>query len=159
MLNEEQRREFSESGILRLPQFAESLAVARLREEVLAFVESHESGKERQFGYAVNPSKLARFTKKLGFIEVWSERVTALVDALLGAGTWHLPGHAGQILAMTYPTQGVTWSVPHRMWHLDYQAPGAADRIPGLQLFACLDRVEPESGATLVAAGTPVLID
>ncbi len=49
--------------------------------------------------------------------------------------------------------------MPDRGWHLDYMAPGAARRIPGLQIFLCLDRVEPRAGGTLVAAGAPRLIE
>jgi hypothetical protein len=49
--------------------------------------------------------------------------------------------------------------LPHKVWHLDYRAPGAARGMPGIQLFLCVDRVESRGGATLVAAGTPRLID
>src|SRR5215510_813428 len=38
-------------------------------------------------------------------------------------------------------------------------ASSAATELPGVQLFLCLDRVEPRGGATLVAAGMPRLVD
>jgi hypothetical protein len=38
-------------------------------------------------------------------------------------------------------------------------APGALATLPGVQLFVCLDRVEPRAGATVVACGTHRRID
>ena len=49
--------------------------------------------------------------------------------------------------------------MPDKVWHLDYMAPGAARGLPGIQVFLCLDRVDSRGAATLVAAGTPRLID
>jgi hypothetical protein len=38
-------------------------------------------------------------------------------------------------------------------------APSALEQLPGLQLFVCLDRIEPRGGATLVAGGVHRLVD
>jgi ectoine hydroxylase-related dioxygenase (phytanoyl-CoA dioxygenase family) len=97
--------------------------------------------------------------KRVAFEELWGERVPAAIDAVLGAGRWQRPADAGQLLTVTPPEPGAEWHLPHKMWHLDYPAPAAARGPRGLQLFLCLDRVEPRAGGTLVAAGSHRLVD
>jgi len=160
MLSAEQRKDFDERGIVRLAGAVDARIAAALREQVLALVAARRLVPESPApGFAVTPSRTASVANAHGFEEVWGSGVISANDDVLGAGAWHVPRHAGQLLAMTYPLRGVTWELPHKTWHLDYRAPGAARGIPGVQLFLCVDRVEPKAGATLVAAGTPRLID
>jgi hypothetical protein len=160
MLSAAQRSEFDERGIVRLAGAVDRRIAAALREEVLALVAARRLVPEPPApGFTITPSRTARVANAHGFAEVWGSGVISAIDEVLGPGTWHAPKHAGQILAMTYPLRDATWQLPHKTWHLDYQAPGAARGIPGVQVFLCVDRVEPKGGATLVAAGTPRLID
>jgi ectoine hydroxylase-related dioxygenase (phytanoyl-CoA dioxygenase family) len=89
---------------------------------------------------------------------VWGAHGLALVDDLAGLGRI-LPPFAGQILATTFPTPDAAWRVPHKVWHLDYTAPGSLTGLAGVQLFLCVDRVAPRAGATVVACGTHRLVD
>jgi hypothetical protein len=131
-----------------------------LRERILAHVEERALVPEpRPPGFAVTPSKTASVVNAHAFEEVWGTSALGLLDDLLGSGAWHRPKHAGQLLAMTFPLAGAAWQLPHKVWHLDYRAPGGTSGPPGLQLFLCLDRVEPRAGATLVSCGTHRLID
>jgi hypothetical protein len=131
-----------------------------LRDEVLAWIAARRLAPEPPPpGFTLNPSQLASVANAHGFEEIWGSGVLSAVDDLLGAGAWHVPKHAGQLLSMPYPLRGASWELPHKTWHLDYRAPGAAPGIPGIQLFLCVDRIEPRAGGTLVAAGTPRLID
>jgi len=160
MLSAEQRREFDERGVVRLPGAVDPRIAAGLRDEVLALVAARRLAPESPLpGFAVTPSRTAGVANARGFSETWGPRVLGAIDDLLGAGAWHAPKHAGQLLAITYPFRGVTWELPHKMWHLDYAAPGALSGMPGVQLFLCVDHVESRSGATLVAAGTPRIVD
>ena len=160
MVSAAQRQAFGERGIALLPGAVEAGVAAGLREEVLAWIAARRLAPESPPpGFTLNPSQLARVANGHGFEEVWGARVIAALDELLGAGAWHVPKHAGQLLSMPYPLRGASWELPHKTWHLDYRAPGAARGIPGVQLFLCVDRVEPRGGGTLVAAGTPRLID
>lgn len=160
MLSAAQRKEFDERGIVRLARAAPSRIVTALREEVLALVAARRLAPAAPSpGFAVTPSKTASVPNAHGFEEVWGPVVTAVLDQILGADGWRMPKHAGQLLAIAYPDRGAAWELPHKTWHLDYSAPGSARGIPGLQLFLCVDRVEPRSGATLVAAGTPRRIE
>jgi hypothetical protein len=160
MLSDVQRKEFDERGILRLAGAVDARIAGELREEVLALVAARRLGpKSSAPGFAVTPSRTAAVANAHGFEEVWGSGLISAVDDVLGVGAWHVPKHAGQLLAMTYPNPGVTWELPHKMWHLDYRAPGSLEGIPGAQLFLCVDRVEPRGGGTLVAAGTPRWVD
>lgn len=160
MLSDEQRSEFAERGIVRLAGAVDARIAGALREEVLALVAARRLAPESPApGFAITPSRTASVSNAHGFEEIWGARVISAIDDILGAGVWHVPKHAGQLLAMTYPVRDVAWELPHKMWHLDYRAPGALAGIPGVQLFLCVDRVESHGGATLVAAGTPRLVD
>jgi hypothetical protein len=160
MLSAEQRKEFDERGILQLPGAVDARVAHGLREELLALVAARRLvPKSPAPGFAVTPSRTAAVANAHGFEEVWGSGVLSAIDDVLGAGTWHVPKHAGQLLAMTWPSRAVTWELPHKMWHLDYRAPGALQGTPGVQLFLCVDRVEPRAGATLVCAGTPRWVD
>jgi Phytanoyl-CoA dioxygenase (PhyH) len=160
MLSAEERREFDERGVLRLAGLVDPRRAAALREEVLALVAARRLAPESPPpGFAVSPSRTARVSNAYGFEEIWGVRAFEAIDDLLGAGAWHVPEHAGQLLAMTWPQRDTSWALPHRMWHLDYPAPGALTGLPGVQLFLCVDRVESRGGATLVAAGTPRAVD
>jgi hypothetical protein len=160
MLSAEQRMAFDERGIVNLPGAIDWRVAAALREEVLALIAARRLVPEAPApGFTLHPSRIASVPNAHGFEEVWGAGVISAIDAILGAGAWHAPKHAGQLLSIPYPRHRATWELPHKMWHLDYPAPGATRGTPGLQLFLCVDRIEPRAGGTLVAAGTPRLID
>jgi hypothetical protein len=160
VLSAAQREAFEERGLLHLPGLVPAAQVAALRDRVLAYFRAHGLvPRSIPPGFAVRPSRTAPFVNALGFEEVWTAQVPALLDALLGAGAWRMPKGAGQLLAVTYPRPEAVWRLPHQVWHLDYMAPGAARALPGIQVFLCVDRVAPRAGGTLVACGTHRLID
>jgi hypothetical protein len=160
VLSAAQRARFAERGLLHLPGLAPAAHIDALRERILAYFRAHGLvPKHVPPGFAVRPSRTAPLVNALGFEEVWTAQVPALLDALLGAGAWRMPRGPGQLLAATYPLAGGTWQLPHQVWHLDYMAPGAARALPGIQVFLCVDRVAPRAGGTLVACGTHRLIE
>jgi hypothetical protein len=160
MLTAEQRNEFELRGIVRLPGAVDVQRVGELRARIQALVAERElapTGSGPWLG--VYPSLTAPVAKRHGFAELWGPTVLGTLDELLGAGRWHVPKCAGQILTLTSPQPAQPWRVPDKSWHLDYVAPGAAAELPGAQPFLCIDRVGSRGGATLVAAGLPRLID
>jgi len=160
MLSPAQREEFEMRGVVRLPEAVEPRAACAFAERIRAFVAEKKlapSGIGQWL--AVRASSTAPLAKACRFADLWGPTVLAALDDLLGPGRWEIPEHAGQVLALTWPQPGQTWQVPDKVWHLDYMAPGAARGLPGIQAFLCLDRVESRAAATLVAAGTPRLID
>jgi ectoine hydroxylase-related dioxygenase (phytanoyl-CoA dioxygenase family) len=60
-------------------------------------------------------------------------------------------------LLCTFPNAS-TWSLPHQSWHLDF--PRLAESgLPGVQIFAILDDVEPKGGGTLAVTGSHRLLN
>lgn len=160
MLSVEQRREFEARGIVRLPAAADPTRARAFAERIRAYVVERKLEPSGSGPWlAVKASLTATLAKRLAFAQLWGATVVGAVDELLGAGRWQPPEHAGQILSLTWPQPAQAWHVPHKVWHLDFPAPGAARGLPGIQVFLCLDRVESRAAATLVAAGTPRLID
>ncbi len=160
MLSAAERAEFDARGTVRLARAVESRRVADLRARVLDFVAARALMPESpEPGFAVTPSRTAPVVNALGFDEVWGSRVREAIDDLLDAGTWHVPTHAGQLLAMTAPIRGGTWRLPHEIWHLDYRAPHASRALPGLQVFLCVDEVAARAGGTVAVAGSARVVD
>jgi len=159
MLSAAQRLELETRGVVCLRGAVDPRVTSELRARILAFIAERRLAKSAEPGFTIHPSKTGPLLRALPFAELWGEGVIGALDAVLGAGAWTVPKFAGQLLAMSFPFRGAAWQLPHSVWHLDYQAPGSAVRLPGLQPFLCVDRVEPRSGATLVVAGSCRLID
>jgi Phytanoyl-CoA dioxygenase (PhyH) len=160
MLSAVQREEFGARGLLWLRAAVDPAVVADLRARVAEYL-----AKKRAIPasppprFAVNASVTAPVVRKLDFAKTWGDPVVGVIEDLLGAGAWAAPPHAGQLLMITWPSPGAEWSLPHKSWHLDYVAPAAATRMPGVQVFLLVDRIEPRSGGTLFAAGSHRLVD
>lgn len=145
-------RRASAWSLLRAPEPADF-------ERLVPLLRDPKAAERQAAAFAVKPSLTASLPRQLRFEELWGAATLALLDEPLGAGAWQLPEHAGQILAIPFRIPNALWSLPYKVWHLDYMAPGALRALPGLQLFVCLDRVEARAGATVVARGTHRLID
>ena len=60
-------------------------------------------------------------------------------------------------LLFTLPN-AITWTLPHQNWHLDMpRLPEGG--VPGVQIFACLETVEPGGGGTLAVTGSHRLLN
>jgi hypothetical protein len=160
VLTAAQRTAFDERGLVHLPGFVAASAIAGFRERLLAFIRARGLAPDpAPPGFVVTPSHTAKLAKRHGFTEIWGARAPELIDDVLGAGEWIGAADAGQLLFVSYPSPDVPWILPHKSWHLDFRAPGACERLPALQLFLCVDRIEPRGGGTLVVCGVHRLID
>lgn len=162
-----QRSEFDRRGILRLPGLLSAGCVRRARDYVqqrLAPI-----GLWKNDGWHLDAIPRPQWPKtglKPG--EVIGNKhpdIEALLDepSLLAAVNTLLGGCAPDRtlfprpqLLFTLPNAD-TWTVPTG-WHADFPRL-ASGRRPGLQLFACLDTVEPRGGGTLVVAGSHLLLN
>jgi phytanoyl-CoA dioxygenase PhyH len=153
MLTPEQKLEFETRGIVRLSQAVDAEVVTGIRQRVLEFLAGEPADTGRY------PSLTRRVMSEFAFEPGWGPVALAAVDDFLGAGRWHAPRVIGQLLPMLAPDPARVWALPHQSWHLDYRAPGALAEPPGVQIFLCLDRVEPQGGATLCIAGSHRLVD
>jgi hypothetical protein len=160
VLTAEQRATFEDRGLLRLPGFVPPAAIGAFRAHLLEHLRARGLAPDPPPpGFVVTPAKTAKFMERHGFAEVWGERAPELIDDLLGVGRWSGAEHAGQLLFVTYPTPGESWRLPHKMWHLDFPAPGALRGLPALQLFLCVDRIDSHGGGTLAVCGIHRLIE
>lgn len=83
-------------------------------------------------------------------------RLFAVVDQLLGAGTWTKPRQEGQAL-VSFPEPG-PWEIPHKTWHFDLPAKGPTDCFHAVRAFGYAATVQPRGGATLLVEGSPALV-
>jgi len=67
------------------------------------------------------------------------------------AGTTLIPANDAQLL-LSLPNQG-KWTLDALDWHVDVASAGP-DSSPGIQVFAILDDLAPQGGATLALAGS-----
>ena len=89
-------------------------------------------------------------------IELAGGATLAAASALAGARPVY-PMNPNPALLCTLPNAS-TWTLPHQSWHLDL--PRLAESgLPGVQIFAILDDVEPEGGGTLAITGSHRLLN
>jgi hypothetical protein len=90
------------------------------------------------------------------FAPFTNAELIAIVDQLLGSGTWTKPQQEGQAL-ISFP-QGEPWEIPHKVWHFDLPAKGPTDCLHAVRLFGYAATVEPRGGATLLVEGSHELV-
>ena len=96
----------------------------------------------------VMPRGLQKLSNADAFAEIASPAFLAVVDDLIGPGTWDPPRHWGGLLA-TFPTPG-PWDVPAGGWHLDHPARGRHGPRFAVKALCLLARLEPRGGGTLL---------
>lgn len=151
MLAADQRTEFENRGLLRLPaaisaegsQGMQNRLWQHLREECGA-----ESDRPATWPVGVR-AHFQAVTRTGAFNGLASPSVRAAIDALLGPRTWREPEQWGRPL-VTFPDSPV-WRLPARGWHRD-----SSDRVgdPILVVLACLAPLQPTGGGTLVVTGS-----
>ncbi|HEY1752670.1 MAG TPA: phytanoyl-CoA dioxygenase family protein [Caulobacteraceae bacterium] len=166
-LSPEQREAFAQRGVIRLPGLLSAEAVRRAREAVLeplARLGLWRDGAWR-LGALPRPQWPATGLKTSKAIGNKRPEIEALLDepVLLAAVDALLEGrpfdrrvfHRPQVL-FTLPNIDA-WRIPPG-WHAD--GPRLASGMsPGVQMFACLDRVEAQGGGTLMVAGSHRLLN
>ncbi len=167
MLSRDQREQFERTGVLVLPEAVGSEVAAEMCARIWDYLSKRGVSADAPGEQSVTPSKVRGAIQEQSFDGLWGESVRAAIDSILGRDGWRVPGHAGQLLSILFPQRGPNgkldgdgrWVLPSKVWHLDYQAPGWLRGLPGLQVFVCLDKVEPRAGATLAIEGSHRLID
>ena len=95
--------------------------------------------------------------KSVTFQQIGGAKVCQMLDDLVGSGNWHRPTRWGYLL-VAFPESIGPWDVPCTSWHLDLPASG----LPGpfaVRLFTCLQPLRHTGGATLVVAGSHLLVE
>jgi hypothetical protein len=156
MLTAEQRTEFGERGLLRLPGAVPGDAVARMRERFWAFLSERGIDPGRTATWPVEPPRHLQALRRGGtFAAMGSERVRAALADLLGAGGWQEPKDWGLPL-VTFP-RAAAWTVPTTGWHLDSWGP--EHDLPAVTVFVFLGAVAERGGGTAVLEASHRLVN
>jgi len=160
MFTTAERETFARQGLIKRENFlpAEKVATAR----AVIFQHLAQAGLWQQDGWRLDQGQLATeltagmaLVKPLdhhpAIIELADAEVAAAASALVdGRPLFPMSRHPGLLFTLPNAT---TWTVPHQHWHVDL--PRLADGgVPGVQIFAFLEKVEPGGGGTLAVAGS-----
>ena len=104
------------------------------------------------------PKGFNKLMRSGAFEPTYNKTVRGAIDDFLGCGQWEKPspwGAAPPDLPCERP-----WFLPNNSWHLDLQASvdSGADLIPGVQVFAVLEPLAAQGGATVPLSGSHRLV-
>ena len=162
ILTSEQRDAFDRRGVLRLEGLLSGERVRKAREHVRRRLERlgyWRDGEWRldQAPRPTWPDRALKTSKAIGNnhpdVDALIEEpaLLAAVDLLLGGRPFDRTIHKRPQLLFTLPNAGA-WTLPSG-WHADGPRLAGGD-CAGVQLFACLDHVEPGGGGTLIIEGS-----
>ena len=156
MLTAAQRSEFEERGYLHLPRAIPEEDVQSVLDRIWNDLEQRCGIPREKPGQwpEARPKGFNTLTRSGTFEPTCSQTVRDAIDDFLGPGHWEKPNPWGALL-LTLPSKG-PWILPNNSWHLDLPASvdSGADRIPGVQVFAILEPLAAQGGATVVLSGS-----
>ena len=184
-LDEEARQEFAERGVVRIEGLIPDAAIAPNRERIYGILEdagvwydgrwvtSEEPNETRppsKFDWLAPTKSLPMrrirdCAKSKPFHAMFAGDALAAARELGGERLFaNEPPPSGAAQAFSRPQLLFTppgarqWFVPNAIWHVDVPRLGDAGP-PGLQIFILMDDIPPGGGATLVVAGSHLLLN
>lgn len=156
---------FALHGLIKRNGFLSPAQLARAREVIFQQFERERVWKDGQWqlthqefipGIAAGMALVKPMNRHPAIIDLAGGATLAAASALAGARPVY-PMNPHPALLCTFPNAD-TWYLPHASWHLDL--PRLAESgLPGVQIFAILDDVEPEGGGTLAIIGSHRLLN
>lgn len=144
-------------GIIRLPKVLVRADAGAVEERVWRHLERRGISRGDSSTWPVGFLTKLQGLRESGVLNAFAApAVTALVDEVLGAGTYRETEAWGPAL-ITFPESG-PWRLPARGWHLDLPGAGDAAQPGALRLFGFISDVEPGGGGTLVVEGSHHLV-
>ena len=156
----QQRLEFDDTGLLRLPSAISEPQVSAMRENLWTeLAQKYHFRPDAPEAWCEGPVfGLQHVGRAGGFAGMMSPALCAALDDLFAPDRWERPAQWGTPL-VTFPFRGRRWEVPHQTWHLDvYGGLGVQHTFGQVTVFAFLDSVCAEGGATMAVIGTHRLI-
>ena len=156
MLTVDQRRVFSQEGVLRLDGAVPANAVSRMCDRLWEFMELKHGLRRKDpssWSPGARPSGFQSLVRSNAFSEMASDRLCTAVDELLDRpDISKTPKHWG-IPLPAFPQLG-KWALPGGpdTWHIDVAARGT--RCWALRAFLLLDYVQEHGGPAIVVAGS-----
>jgi len=160
VLNHRQLNEFERTGVLRV-------SGAIPGDDIEAMTALVWDNLERRYPFRRNRSDtwasqringLHALDKSVTFQEIGSAKVCQMLDDVLGSGNWQRPARWGSLL-IAFPESTGRWDVPYTSWHLDLPVSGSFEELFVVRLFTCLQPLRHGGGATLVVAGSHLLVE
>ncbi|MEM7125542.1 MAG: phytanoyl-CoA dioxygenase family protein [Chloroflexota bacterium] len=165
MFTPSERDDFAKHGLIKRDSFLPQEKIAEARKVIFAHLEQEGTWRDGdwcldEYEYTVVRGAGMKLLKPLchdqTMIDLINGDALAAATALLNVRPV-FPKDAYPLLLFTLPDV-TTWTVPHSAWHLDMPRLSKAG-IPGVQIFALLETVEPSGGGTLVVTGSHRLRD
>ena len=157
MLTVGQRTQLDTTGVARIPGVVDRAAVERMADAVWASLAARGIDRARSETWPTGfLGKHQSLRRARVFDAFATELTTAIVDDLLGAGTWHAGDAWGPAL-VTFPEPG-PWTVPQKIWHFDLPGRGDPDRPNVVRLFGYVTDVVALGGGTVVVEGSHELV-
>jgi hypothetical protein len=155
-LTRDQRDEFLETGVVRIPGLIPRAAAEAMAERIWSVLERRDSMfRDRPETWTKErPSQFMALRKSGAFAEMASAGLRRLLDDFFEPAGWREPRSWGQAL-VTFPSPQRTWNVPGYAWHLDIM-PGQVLRPwpEYVRVFAILAPLAPGGGGTAYVAGS-----
>ena len=165
MFTKTEHERFALHGLIKRSGFLPPAQLARAREVIFQQFEREGVWKDGQWhltrqefipGLAAGMALVKPLNRHPAIIDL-ADGVTLAAAGEFAAARPVYPMTLHPALLCTFPNAS-TWSLPHQSWHLDL--PRLAESgLPGVQMFAILDDVEPEGGATLAVTGSHRLLN
>jgi hypothetical protein len=95
--------------------------------------------------------------RSVTFSEIGSTTICRMLDCVLGSGNWQRPARWASLL-IAFPESSRQWDIPYASWHLDLPVSGSLEGMFVVRLFTCLRPLRHRGGATLVVAGSHLLV-
>lgn len=165
MFTQIEHEHFALHGLIKRSAFLPPAQLGRVREVIFQQCEREGIWKDGQWqitrqefipGLAAGMALVKPLNRHPAIIDLAGGATLAAAGALAGARPVY-PMNPHPALLCTFPNAS-TWWLPHQSWHLDL--PRLAESgLPGVQIFAILDDVEPEGGGTLAVTGSHRLLN
>ncbi len=165
MFTKTEHNHFALHGLIKRSGFLSPAQLARAREVIFQQFEREgvwNDGRwrlERQefiAGLAAGMAMVKPLNRHPAIIDLAGGKTLAAASAWASARQVY-PMNPHPALLCTFPNAS-TWFLPHQSWHLDLPRL-AKSGLPGVQIFAILDDVEPEGGGTLAVTGSHRLLN
>jgi Phytanoyl-CoA dioxygenase (PhyH) len=160
VLNRRQLSEFERNGMLHVSGAIPPADIEAMTIQVWDNLERryafHRHRPETWTSQRVNG--LHALDKSVTFERICNIKVCQMLDDLLGSGNWQRPARWGSLL-IAFPESTGQWDVPYTSWHLDLPASDSLEGLFAVRLFICLRPLRHGGGATLVVAGSHLLVE
>ena len=160
MLTARQTSEFDEHGWVRVPGMIPIEDVRQVLDRVWDDLEQR-CGIPRddpETWPVTRPKGFNTLMRSGAYEPTCNQAVQDAIDDLLGPGQWEKPSPWGALL-LTFPS-GEPWVLPNHSWHMDLlkAVQDGAETTPGVQVFAMLEPLAAQGGATVGLAGSHRLV-